>query len=89
MVSVLRKPVSVVWVVLMVLTCASTWMLSKDAFAPTVATVGIFCIAAFKVRLVMLHFMELKNAPIMLKIVFESWILAATVVILGFYVATT
>jgi heme/copper-type cytochrome/quinol oxidase subunit 4 len=80
--------VSIVWIVLMVLTCASTWMLSKDAFSPLVATVGIFLIAAFKVRLVMLHFMELRTAPIPIRAVFEAWILVATGVILGIYLAT-
>jgi heme/copper-type cytochrome/quinol oxidase subunit 4 len=88
MTTLLRRPVSIVWIVLMVLTCASTWMLSKDAFSPLVATVGIFLIAAFKVRLVMLHFMELRTAPIPIRAVFEAWILVATGVILGIYLAT-
>jgi heme/copper-type cytochrome/quinol oxidase subunit 4 len=88
MAGLLRKPVSVVWIVLMALTCASTWGLSKDAFSPVVATVGIFLIAAFKVRLVMLHFMELRHAPVPLRIAFEAWIVVATGVILGFYLAS-
>jgi heme/copper-type cytochrome/quinol oxidase subunit 4 len=87
-IAVLRKPASAVWFVLMALTCASTWMLSKDAFAPTVATVGIFVIAAFKVRLVMLHFMELRTAPTFVKLAFEFWIVVSTAVILGFYITT-
>jgi heme/copper-type cytochrome/quinol oxidase subunit 4 len=87
--ALLRRPVSIVWIVLMVLTCASTWMLSKDAFSPMVATVGVFLIAAFKVRLVMLHFMELRRAPVALRAVFEAWIVVATAVILGFYVMTS
>ncbi|WP_445187819.1 cytochrome C oxidase subunit IV family protein [Pseudonocardia sp. Cha107L01] len=88
MVALLRRPVSVVWIVLMVLTCISTWCLSKDAFSPLVATVGIFLIAAFKVCLVVLHFMELRHAPIPVRLAFEAWIVVATGVILGFYVAT-
>jgi heme/copper-type cytochrome/quinol oxidase subunit 4 len=86
--ALLRRPVSVVWMILMVLTCASTWMLSKDAFSPAVSTVGIFLIAAFKVRLIMLHFMELRGAPTAVRAVFEAWVLVATAVILGIYFAT-
>ena len=86
--TLLRKPVSMVWIVLMVATCVSTWMLSKDAFAPTVAAVGVLLIAAFKIRLVMLHFMELRDAPIPVRLAFEAWIVVATGVVLGFYLAT-
>lgn len=86
--ALLRKPVSIVWIVLMVLTCASTWLLSKDAFSPLVATVGIFLIAAYKVRLVMLSFMELRTAPVVWRVVFECWIPAATVMILTIYLPT-
>jgi heme/copper-type cytochrome/quinol oxidase subunit 4 len=88
MITLLRKPVSVVWIVLMLATCASTWMLSKDAFSPVVATVVVFLIAAFKVRLVMLHFMELRHAPTPLRVAFEAWIVLATGAILGFYLAS-
>lgn len=88
MAALLRKPVSIVWIVLTVLTCTSTWMLSKDAFSPMASTVGIFLIAAFKVRLVMLHFMELRDAPTVPRLLFETWILAATALILGLYLAT-
>jgi heme/copper-type cytochrome/quinol oxidase subunit 4 len=87
--SVLRKPISVVWLVLMVATCVSTWGLSKDAFAPTVAAVGVFLIAAFKIHLVMSHFMELKDAPIRIRLAFEAWIVVATAVVLGFYLTTS
>ena len=58
--SVLRERVTMVWLGLMVLTCVTTWGLSKDLFSPAVAVVGIFLIAAVKVRYVMLDFMELR-----------------------------
>ena len=48
----LRKPVSIVWAALMLATCASTWLLSKNSVTPDVATVAIVLIAAVKVRLV-------------------------------------
>jgi ABC-type transport system involved in cytochrome bd biosynthesis fused ATPase/permease subunit len=49
----LCKPVSIVWAVLMLATCASTWLLTKSSVTPEVATVAIMLVAAVKVRLVM------------------------------------
>jgi len=86
--TVLRERVTVVWLVLVAATCISTWMLSKDAFSPAVAVVGIFLIAAMKVRFVMLDFMELRDAPVAVRAAFEAWIVLITCVILGFWFAT-
>ena len=60
--SVLRERVTWVWLALVVLTCVTTWGLSKDLFSPAVAVLGTFVIVAVKVRYVMLDFMELRNA---------------------------
>jgi hypothetical protein len=87
-VRLLRERVTIVWIVLMVATCTSTWMLSKNAVTPAVAVVGIFLIAAMKIRFVMLDFMELRDSPIPVRVAFEAWIVAVTGVILGFWFAT-
>lgn len=81
----LRKPASIVWIVLMLATIITTWGLSKDAFAARFATISIMLIAAFKVRLVLLHFMELRHAPLPLRLVFEAWVLVVTAGIVGVY----
>lgn len=81
----LRRPATVVWAVLMLATCASTWWLSKDVVTPVVATVAIMLIAGFKVRLVMLYFMELRDAPLPWRLVQEIWVLVATGLIVGIY----
>ena len=86
--SIVRERVTVVYVLLMGATCVSTWVLSKDAFSPTIAVVGIFLIAAVKVRFVMLDFMELRYAPMPLRLAFEGWIVLVTCLILGFWFAT-
>jgi heme/copper-type cytochrome/quinol oxidase subunit 4 len=88
--SALRERVTMVWLGLMVLTCVTTWGLSKDVFSPAVAAVGIFVIAAVKVRFVMLDFMELRTAPIPVRVVFEAWpvLVAGAVILLGFWFAT-
>jgi caa(3)-type oxidase subunit IV len=86
--SALRERVTGVWLALMVLTCVTTWGLSKDVFSPGVAVVGIFLIAAVKVRYVMLDFMELRHAPIPVRVAFEAWPVVVTAMILGFWFVT-
>ena len=86
--SVLRERVTWVWLGLMVLTCVTTWGLSKDLFSPAVGVVGIFSIAAVKVSYVMLDFMELRDAPIPVRVAFQAWPVAVAAMILGFWFVT-
>ena len=81
----LRKPVSIVWAALMLATYATTWLLSNNSVTPEVATVTMMLIAAFKVRLVMRHFMEVRRAPLALRFVCDGWLLAVTALILTVY----
>jgi heme/copper-type cytochrome/quinol oxidase subunit 4 len=81
----LRKPVSIVWATLMLATCASTWLLSKNSITPEVATVTIMLIAAVKVRLVIRYFMEVRLAPLALRLVCDGWLLAVTALIVTIY----
>ena len=85
--SVLRERVTWVWLALVVLTCVTTWGLSTDVFLPVVGVVGNFVIAAVKVRYVMLDFMELRDAPIPVRVAFEAWPVAVAEIILGFWFA--
>jgi caa(3)-type oxidase subunit IV len=86
--SVLRERVTAVWLCLIVLTCVTTWGLSNDLFAPEVGVVGIFSIAAIKVSYVILDFMELRNAPIPVRVAFQAWPVAVATMILSFWFAT-
>jgi heme/copper-type cytochrome/quinol oxidase subunit 4 len=81
----LCKPVGIVWAALMLATCASTWVLSKNSVTPEVATVAIMLVAAVKVRLVMRHFMEVRRAPLALRLVCDGWLLAVTALIVTVY----
>jgi heme/copper-type cytochrome/quinol oxidase subunit 4 len=72
----------------MLATVVTTWGLSKDAFSARFATVAVFLIAAFKVRMVLLHFMELRHAPLPLRLVFEAWVLLVTAGVIGIYLQT-
>jgi heme/copper-type cytochrome/quinol oxidase subunit 4 len=86
--SVLRERVTMVWLGLIMLTCVTTWGLSKDLFSPAVGVVGIFVIAAVKVTYVVLDFMELRDAPIPVRVAFQAWPLIVAAMILGFWFAT-
>ena len=86
--SVLRERVTIVWLGLIVATCVTTWGLSKALFSPAVAVIGIFTIAAVKVSYVMLDFMELRSAPISVRVAFQAWPVAVAAMILGFWFAT-
>jgi hypothetical protein len=44
-------------------------------------------IAAVKVRLVMGHFMEVRRAPLALRLVCDGWLLAVTALIVTVYLA--
>lgn len=81
----LRKPISLVWLILMTATCVSTWWLTTDEFLPAAAMVITFVIAATKVRLVILYFMELRHAPWPWRLFFEAWVVVVPTVILVIY----
>lgn len=85
----MRERVTLIWLSLMTATVVSTWVLSKDLFSPSIAVIGIFLIAALKVRFVMLDFMELRTAPTPVRVAFQSWTAAVTLLILGFWFATS
>lgn len=86
--SLIRERVTWVWLGLMTLTAVTTWALSTDLFSPPLAVVGTFAIAAVKVRLVVLDFMELRNAPVPIRLAFEAWPIVASLIIVGYWFAT-
>lgn len=76
---------NLVWLVLVLATCATTWWLSKDALTATVSTVLMILIGAYKVRLVLLEFMGLRTAPLPWRLVGEGWVLAVTCAVVTLY----
>ena len=84
--SLIKTPATIVWLVLMLATCASTWWLKSGVAASFIATASIMLIAGIKVRLVIIHFMELGNAPFPWRVFFESWVIVVTaIILLGFW----
>jgi caa(3)-type oxidase subunit IV len=87
--NLLRTRATAIWAVLIVATVAS-WTLGTDhGFNNyTAASVVILLIAFIKVRLVGLYFMELREAPTALRILFEAYCaVVCTVVVTVFLFA--
>lgn len=73
-----RRLATAVWATLAAATVA-TWLLARGGAVSPVETVSlVMIIAAFKARLIVLHFMGLKHAPRPYRLIFEVWILAVT-----------
>jgi hypothetical protein len=55
------------------------------ASSGTRAAILMMVVAFFKVRLVILHFMEVRAAPASLRLLCEGWVFMTCSAILGFY----
>lgn len=84
--SVLRDRVTLVWLLLIVATLAS-WILGVGHELPDEwAAIGILCIAFAKVHCVGAYFMELRHAPVALRVVFSAWNVVVALMLIGLYV---
>jgi hypothetical protein len=85
----LRSYTSGIWLLLILLTAFSWWLSATGASRPVqaahIATTSMFLVAFFKVRMVGMHFMEIKHAPWSLRLLFEAWALGACGAIVGLY----
>ncbi len=75
------------WLVLVVLTAVS-WALGTDhgvGGRHIGASVVIIAVAVFKIRLVALYFMELRQAPAALHGIFEGYCVLLFIVLTGMY----
>jgi Prokaryotic Cytochrome C oxidase subunit IV len=82
--ALLAFPATRAWLVLM-LAAVLSWSLTESVAAARVGTIAVVLIAAFKIRLVVVHFMELQWQHRPWRIIFELWILGITAIIIGGY----
>jgi heme/copper-type cytochrome/quinol oxidase subunit 4 len=80
-----RQAATLVWVLLVLATGVSWWSARGGAISSGEATAIVMLVAAVKARSVILHFMDLKHAPLVWRCLFEGWVALCTVVILGGY----
>ena len=82
-----KNPAHRAWLVLMIAT-AITWYLGEVRAAGTGAIVGILLIAFVKGRLVILDFMELRQAPRMWRLLLEGWmLLVGSLILLAYWLS--
>lgn len=79
-----RSRAGLSWLVLIVATLIS-YALGADHGTGSVMVVVVLAIAATKVRLVGLDFMELRSAPIPLRLIFEGYCLGLWAMLSGLY----
>jgi len=87
MASLLRKRITLVWLGLILATLLSWETLS--GFGPEVGPnrlgIVVLVIAFIKVRYIMLEFMELRHAPLALRLFAEGWSILVCIAVLAFY----
>ena len=87
--SVVRTNASLIWFLLCALTIVSWALGTNHGFGQghhLSASLVIFAVAIFKVRLVGLYFMELKMAPRVLRGLFEGYCLALFALLTAMFV---
>jgi hypothetical protein len=90
--SVLDKRLFAVWVILVAISLGYLWIDHVATHqgvpsASTVVTVLAICLALIKVRIIMREFMEVRNAPPVLRRLTDFWVLLMAVALLGVYFA--
>lgn len=82
----LSGPFMVVWFVLIAATLVA-WYLASDHGIHNhhTATVAILLVAFIKVRFVGLYFMELQDAPVTLRVIFEVFCAIVCAIMIGVY----
>lgn len=84
--SPLRSHATAVWLLLMTATGLAWWLVEHHSVNPRIASTAVLLIAAFKVRLVFLHFMELRTAPLVWRLLFEAWVLLFVgIILIGYW----
>ena len=77
-----------VWLVLLVASAASLWLGSDPTDRNhTAAAVGVLAIAFAKVWLIIRYFMEVRIAPLWLRLILDAWVAGVFVAITALYLA--
>ena len=87
MMTLLANPAHRAWLILLIAT-GITWYLGEVGAAGTLAIVAMLAIAFVKGRLVILDFMELRDAPLMWRLLLEGWlILVSSLILLAYWIS--
>jgi caa(3)-type oxidase subunit IV len=85
--TLLKSRISIVWLVLIAATLIS-WKVGTDhGVHAHLATVIVLLVAFIKVRLVGLYFMELRESPLPLRLIFEGYCVVVCTTLIIMYLA--
>ncbi len=73
-----------VWVLLIIASLFS-WFVTEDINAAKWGATAVILIGAFKINLVIAHFMELKWQPRPFRIILSGWLALVSTIIIGGY----
>lgn len=82
--SALKDRVTWVWLALLAVTFGS-WMLGGSGDATFATAASILMLSFFKVRLIVTHFMEVREAPLGLRLACDAWIALTLAALLWTY----
>ena len=91
--SLLRNPATPIWLLLMLATGLSWWLgtsssaNSDNGIFPDYRYISslLMIIAFVKVRFVIRYFMEVRTAPLALRLIADAWVIGICLAILGLY----
>lgn len=73
-----------VWI-LLIFASLFSWFVTEDMNAAKWGATSVILIAAFKINLVIAHFMELKWQPRPFRLIVSGWLAVVTCIIIGGY----
>ena len=82
-----KHTITIVWLMLVTATGISWWLGTDHSGArdASQATISIIVLSMMKVRFVILYFMEVRTAPIALRLSCEAWVAVVCGALLGLY----
>jgi caa(3)-type oxidase subunit IV len=87
MIAFLKNSAHRAWLIL-ILATAATWYLGEVGATGTASIVAMLVIAFIKGRLVILDFMELRDAPRMWRVLLEGWlILVSSLILIAYWIS--
>lgn len=85
MTSLIRSRFTLVWLVLVGATAFSWETGHASGASRHYAEVAVLVVAFFKVRIVLMEFMEVRNAPTLLKVLAQGWAVAVCAALIVLY----
>jgi heme/copper-type cytochrome/quinol oxidase subunit 4 len=83
--ALLRDRTTLVWLGLVLATAVSWQLGTGHGLAGKSAAVVVLAIAFIKVRFVGRYFMEIRDAPRGLQVVFDAWVVVVAAALIGIY----